>query len=91
MEVFRLRRHVTSMAAGSTLRIISQRHFRAIWTVDNWTTTSTIESNTVGFPGSFADLPTPAEQAGQLSFTLFWPEENRWEGRNFDVQLQPVG
>jgi glucoamylase len=86
-----MRRPVKSMTAGFTLRVISRRHFRVVWTVDNWKTSSTAESNTIGWAGSFADLPTATEQTGQLSFTLFWPEENRWEGRNFDVQLQAAG
>jgi glucoamylase len=89
LEVFRLRRPVKTMRAGHTLRVVSQWHFRIIWTLDNWVTVSAGESNTVGWAGSFADVPTAAEHTGQLSFTLFWPEENRWEGRNFDVQLQP--
>jgi glucoamylase len=91
LEIFKLRRPVKSMTEGFTLRIISGRHFRVVWTLDNWATTSTAESNTIGWAGSFTDLPTSAEHTGQLSFTLFWPEENRWEGQNFDVQLQPAG
>ena len=90
LEIFKLRRPVKSMTEGFTLRIISGRHFRVVWTLDNWATTSTAESNTIGWAGSFTDLPTSAEHTGQLSFTLFWPEENRWEGQNFDVQMQPA-
>jgi glucoamylase len=91
LEVFKLRRPLNAMPAGNTLRIISARHFRAVWTVDNWKTVAAVESSTIGWAGSFADLPTPGGQAGQLSFTLFWPEENRWEGRNFNIELQPAG
>jgi glucoamylase len=46
------------------------------------------DSTQVGYAGSYADLPTSAQQSGMVSFTLFWPEENRWEGRNFDVALE---
>jgi glucoamylase len=42
----------------------------------------------VGYAGSYADLPSSPEQTGVLSFTLFWPDENRWEGRNFEVSLE---
>jgi glucoamylase len=91
LEVFKLRRPIQSMTAGHTLRIISARHFRVVWSVDNWATNAAFESNTIGWAGSFADLPTDAKQSGALSFTLFWPEENRWEGKNFDIQLQPAG
>ncbi len=87
LEIFKLRRPVKSIPAGFTLRIIAQKHFRALWTLDDWNTVIATESNTVGHAGAFADMPTHAEQAGKLSFTLFWPEENRWEGHNYDVAL----
>jgi glucoamylase len=88
LEVFKLRRQVKSVKAGCVLRIIAQQHFRVMWSVDGWKTAATLESTALGFAGSYADLPTAAEQTGQLSFTLFWTEENRWEGRNFDVAIE---
>jgi glucoamylase len=88
LEVFKLRRPVKLIQAGYTLRIIAQQHFRALWTLDNWQTVTTVESATVGRAGSFADVPTTPEQTGTLSFTLFWPEENRWEGHNYDVTIE---
>ncbi|MGC2163027.1 MAG: glycoside hydrolase family 15 protein [Silvibacterium sp.] len=88
MEVFKMRRPVKSVQAGRVLRIIAQQHFRVVWTADQWKTTETLESTALGCVGSFADLPTAAKQTDQLSFTLFWTEENRWEGRNFDVAVE---
>jgi glucoamylase len=88
IEVFKLRRAVKSVRAGYTLRIIAQRHFRVTWSADGWKTNADFESTSVGFAGSFADLPTDEKQTGELSFTLFWTEENRWEGRNFSVAIE---
>lgn len=89
LEVFKLRRQVKSIRAGKSLRITAQEHFRVVWSMDDWKTNTTLESTALGSAGSFADLPTTPEQTGQLSFTLFWTEENRWEGRNFDVAIEP--
>ena len=91
LEVFKLRRPVKTIRAGYTLRIIAQHHFRALWTVDDWQTVTTIDSATVGHAGSFADIPTTPKQTGKVSFTLFWPMENRWEGHNFDVAIEAAG
>jgi len=88
LEVFKMRRPVKTMQAGRILRIIAQQRFRVVWTADEWKTNQTLESTGLGCMGSFADLATAAKQTGQLSFTLFWTEENRWEGRNFDVALE---
>jgi glucoamylase len=88
VEVFKLRRRVKSIEAGRVLRITSQQRFLVVWSADGWKTSETTESTAVGYAGSFADVATSAGQTGQLSFTLFWTEENRWEGRNFDVAIE---
>jgi glucoamylase len=88
LEVFKLRRPLKRIRAGYTLRIIAQEHFSVLWTFDDWHTVSTVESATVGHAGSFADIPTTGEQTGKVSFTLFWPMQNRWEGTNHDVVIE---
>lgn len=90
IEVFKVsRRQIRRMAAGKSLRITAASRFQVTWTRDNWRSTSHLDSTQVGYAGSYADLPTVREQRGALSFTLFWPDENRWEGRNFEVALEP--
>ena len=88
LEVFKLRRPIKSIRAGYTLRIVAQEHFRVLWSADGWKTVTTAESATVGHAGSFADIPTTNEQTGSISFTLFWPMENRWDGTNHDVVIE---
>jgi glucoamylase len=58
--------------------------------VDDWRTVHTKESATVGYAGHFADLETEAGKAGKVIFTLRWRMNDRWEGRNFEVLLEPV-
>jgi glucoamylase len=90
IEVFKVsRRQIRQIPAGKSLRITSAARFQVIWTADNWQTTHCLDSTQVGYAGSYADLPTSPEQTGALSFTLFWPEEHRWEGRNFEVAIEP--
>ncbi|HEY6446377.1 MAG TPA: glycoside hydrolase family 15 protein [Acidobacteriaceae bacterium] len=89
IEVFKvLRRQIRDMPAGKTLRITSASRFQVIWSSDQWHTTQTLESAQLGYAGSYADLPTTPGQTGALLFTLFWLDENRWEGRNFEVELE---
>jgi glucoamylase len=90
IEVFKeSRRQIRQIPAGKSLRITSASRFRVTWTPDNWQTTNLLDSTQLGYAGSYADLPTTPDQTGTLSFTLFWPDENRWEGRNFEVALEP--
>ena len=89
IEVFKTaRRQISRLNAGKTLRITSAARFRVTWTADNWKTRQVQESTHLGYAGSYADLPTKAGQVGAIEFALFWPEENRWEGRNHRVVLE---
>lgn len=90
IEVFKMRRQLKSIEAGRVMRIIAQNAFRVIWSADGWKTSKILESTALGHAGSFADISTDQKQTGELSFTLFWTEENRWEGRNFNVAIEPA-
>ncbi len=90
IDVFKvLRRQIREIRAGKALRITSAERFQVTWSPDGWRTTHLLDSTQLGYAGSYADLPTTPDQTGSLSFTLFWPDENRWEGRNFEVGLEP--
>ncbi len=89
VEVFRLNRHLHSIIAGRKLRILAEEHFSAVWTVDDWQTVRTKDSTTVGYAGHFVDLETEAGKAGMVIFTVRWRLNDRWEGRNFEVLLEP--
>jgi glucoamylase len=92
MEIFQLSRPISAMVQGGTLRIIDSNRFRVVWTVDNWATKEELDSRVVGRPGSFADIQTAHDMTGTLEFTLYWPNEDRWLGRNCDVTVheEPV-
>ncbi|GGH07140.1 glycoside hydrolase family 15 protein [Silvibacterium dinghuense] len=89
IEIFKMRRPISKIKAGKRLRLVSRRHFRVLWTLDGWKTVTTLDSRPIGFPGTYVDIPTEAGRAARLTFTIFWTAENRWEGRNFDVDVQP--
>jgi glucoamylase len=92
IEIFEVTRPVSTIFSGYTLRIVDREHFRVVYTFDNWNTTLHAEAHSVGYPGSFVDIPTGADQTGKLEFTLAWPGQNdkeRWLGRNVAVSLIP--
>jgi glucoamylase len=55
--------------------------------MDDWATTNVTNSNVVGYPGSHVDIPTTANQTGTIVFTLHWPAEDRWLGRNLSIAV----
>jgi glucoamylase len=88
-EIFKLSRPLKAMRAGKNLRVVAEGRFRILSSFDGWVTVNAQESRNIGFPGSFADVAVPDTQSGPISFTLFWPGENRWEGKNFDIEVLP--
>jgi glucoamylase len=100
VEIFKLRRQIQTIPAGKILRIIAAAPFEVRSTLNGWATVQQAVSRNLGYSGSFADLPTApvtlgkepeAEQSKQLSFTILWTDEKRWEGRNFDIEIVPRG
>ncbi len=90
IEVFQTGRPISAIPAGSRLRIVDYDHFRVVYTFDNWVTIQTLNSHSVGFPGSVVDIPTSVDQVGSVIFTLVWQDQNqqeRWLGRNIEVKL----
>jgi glucoamylase len=66
--------------------------FKVVYTFDNWASTLTLDSTPVGYPGSFADIPTNSQQEGTIIFTLIWPgqgQPDRWLNRNINVLITP--
>jgi glucoamylase len=90
IEVFRLDRQIHSMVAGKKLRMLADAQFFLVWTLDDWKTQQNMESHNLGCAGHFADIETRPGSPGRVIFTLKWGRDNRWEGRNFEVRLDPA-
>jgi glucoamylase len=87
MEIFRTTRPISAMAAAGTLRIVDAQPFNVAWTADNWATVNHTEATPVDSFGAFADIVAAPGAAGSILFTLYWPSENRWLGRNYEVAI----
>jgi glucoamylase len=87
LEIFQTSRPIAAIAAGMTLRVVDTVRFRVLYSTDNWATSATLESKPVGYAGSYADIPTSEGQAGRIAFTFYWPGQDKWLGRNFEVDL----
>ena len=73
---------------GDALRIVDTARFKVVYSTDNWATNTTMESHPVGYAGSYADIATVAGQAGTIVFTFYWPGQDKWLGRNFEVAVE---
>ena len=55
--------------------------------IDEWQTFRDSSSISVGLGAHFVDIHVPGQQRAPVRFTFFWPEAQRWEGRNYEVEV----
>jgi glucoamylase len=78
-----------SMPQGKLLRIVATAPARVHWSFDGWTTDNDSIARDTNLGVYAVDLPTGALASGrQIIFTFFWPEADRWEGRDFTVVIE---
>jgi glucoamylase len=87
LGIFQLNRPTSAAVQGGTLRIMDATRFTVVYTTDNWATKIDLEARVIGHLGAFADIPIASDQTGSIIFTLHWPEEDRWLGRNYEVTV----
>ena len=88
VEVWRLDRQVARIASTRHLRVETQEDFQLRWSADGWKTIETTYAKAVGSSGYFADARPGS--GGQVEFTLYWPQRQQWEGRNYGVAVEVV-
>ncbi|MBV9104880.1 MAG: glucoamylase [Verrucomicrobia bacterium] len=88
-EIWSFRHQRRQMRHGTILRIIVAAKATIVWSMDHWTTTN--KSDTTSSSGLglwFADLPARNLPIGSvIEFTFFWIDDQRWEGRNWQIVI----
>ncbi|MGH9641247.1 MAG: glycoside hydrolase family 15 protein [Terriglobales bacterium] len=88
LEVWKPVRQAKYVTAGHVLRVQAPAGFRLHWTDDDWQTTHDSSSESTGLGIEFTDTPIGLAQQAAIRFTFYWTEENRWEGRDYEVKVQ---
>jgi glucoamylase len=89
IEVWKPTRHVRFLHAGETLRIQGGGPFRLHWSSDRWQTVNDTDSHRNALEIDYVDIKDVLTSPGAaVHFTMFWIEDNRWEGRDYEVTAQ---
>jgi glucoamylase len=91
LEIYSLHRPIQKIAAGDTLRILDEAKFDVIWSCDGWKTRQSVPSRSLGSAGYAVDIHPKREAGSQgsgLSWTLHWPEQDRWLGSNVEIAIE---
>jgi glucoamylase len=87
LEIWKINRQPRSIPAGMTLRVQAAAGFVLRWTNDEWREVHDSPSTPTEVDIEFVDIDVPKEQRAPLHFTFYWPGEDRWEGRDFQVAV----
>ena len=92
VEIYSRHRPIQKIRSGETLRILDETRFDVVWSDNGWKSKQVIASRGLGSAGFSADIvpdgkTTPAD--GRLSWTLHWPEQDRWLGYNVEITIEP--
>jgi len=87
IEVWKFNRQVPHVVAGGRLRIQADARFLLHWTEDDWQHASDTRSVGTVVGVEFVDLQ-PQQQNAAIRFTFLWLDDNRWEGKDYIVQIQ---
>ena len=87
-EIWKSTRQVRFMRVGELLRVYGDSPFTLRWSSDRWKTVNDSKSTHNALQLHYVDLKSASDRAGVISFTFLWTEDNRWEGRNYEVTVR---
>lgn len=88
IEVWKPNHQVQTVPAGALLRIQADSPFLLHWTSDDWQDSKDTRSQGTAIGIEFVDILLPDRQENVIRFTFLWMEENRWEGRDYTVNVR---
>jgi glucoamylase len=88
-DFWRFNRKVSSISGEKKkLRIEAHDAFRLHWSPDGWETVKDTDSKYNRLGMHILDVDITSLKAGSaIKFTFYWPENDRWEGRDFEVKI----
>jgi glucoamylase len=89
--IWRFNHKIPTMPARQTLRLEVHAPATVHWSADGWQTVHDTDTQPTGLGVHVADLPTGRLSAGEsVTFTFHWTEVDRWEGADFEVEIEPL-
>jgi len=77
-----------TMPAGRRLRIVLPAPALVHWSPDSWRTTSDTRTRETPLGIHVADLPPILSAAQVVVFTVYWLQEQRWDGVDFSLEVE---
>ena len=89
-SLWRFNQKLVAMPTGRILRLDVLAPAVVHWSAEGWHTVHDTATRDSGLGTHLADLPTASLPAGtDITFTFYWPGDDRWEGTDFAVTVVP--
>ncbi|MCB0210076.1 MAG: glucan 1,4-alpha-glucosidase [Anaerolineae bacterium] len=88
--IWRFNHKISVMPTGKILRVETPAPAVIHWSGDDWATVHTVETHDTGLGIHTSDLSTDElSDETTVTFTFHWLSDDRWEGVDFTVAIQP--
>ena len=87
VEIWKHCRQVSTVRQGFLLRIQADSPFRLRWTRNEWESIQDSPSTSTVLGIHYVDIPDLPQPDGRIRFTFFRTDEERWEGKDFEVAV----
>jgi glucoamylase len=88
-SLWRMNGRSDSIPSGKNLRIELLKPAMVHWSFNDWKSSTDMKAEDRGAGVFVADLPSAHLKPDQMiRFTLFWFDENRWEGKDFSLYIE---
>ena len=88
VALWTLHHKTRAMPAYRSLRIQTAARALIHWSPDEWRTEADVTTRDTGLGVWAAELDTASLTPGtRVRFTLYWPDENRWQGEDYEVLI----
>lgn len=87
IEIWKMNHQVRTVPAGCQLHILAVTPLSLHWSDDEWATKRDSSSIPTSIGIEYVDIQVAETQNSPIRFTFCWPEESRWQGSDFEVQV----
>ena len=86
-EVWRFEYTRITIPKGKYLRIEVLTRAVVRWSIDGWATVNETATHDTGLGVHLVNLPTKTSSGGEILFTFYWLDSQRWENHDFKVSI----
>ncbi|EQD78743.1 Glucan 1,4-alpha-glucosidase, partial [mine drainage metagenome] len=87
VEIWKPRRRISRCRKDSKLRILNTASFVLHAGINGWQETRDIQAERVGLSFYSVSIPANMMNADRIDFTFYYPEESKWEGKDYSIKI----